>query len=481
MGRLSRLSSPNHARIAYDFASTCLISVFIYLFSRYFLKESSPFLLLLPLVVTCMNGTLGVYNRYRTSSGILKGVLIAGSISLSLALLLLLNTPLDSAILCAVFVWTALALPRIFLNLNSKLDTSGFLKRTLNSNGPVLIVGGAGYIGTHVIDVLLESGHSVRVLDRLTYGKDPIQKYLSNPKFEFVEGDATDIMKLIPAMSGANAVIHLAGLVGDPACAVDEKFTRHVNVISTRIVKEMALSFGISRFIFASSCSVYGTNEKEVDELSELNPVSLYAKTKIDSEKELLLCPADDFNVTILRFATVFGHSQRPRFDLVANLFAAQAYVDGRITLMGAGQWRPFIHVRDLAKAVRCSLEADVEKVRGQIFNVGDSRLNTTVGDLALKVKNVVSKVRPVEIITLPSSDLRNYAVSFEKIREALGFESSVFLEQGIEEIISEFKKDTYQHYKDRSYSNLEMTKLALDSFNDPLQNARMYRPVSET
>src|SRR5262249_7356476 len=155
-----------------------------------------------------------------------------------------------------------------------------------------------------------------------------------NPRFEVVEGDATDIMKLTEAMSGVSSVVHLAGLVGDPACAVDRSFTRHTNVIATRMLKEVAISMGVPRFVFASSCSVYGASEEEVEETSPLNPVSLYAVTKIDSERELQSLIDETFCVTILRFATVFGHSRRPRFDLVANLFTAQAFNDGRITVM---------------------------------------------------------------------------------------------------------------------------------------------------
>src|SRR5216117_663304 len=216
--------------------------------------------------------------------------------------------------------------------------------------GPVLVVGGGGYIGTHVVEQLLAEGWRVRVLDRLLFGKAPLQDFFGNPRFELVEGDATDILKLIEAMQGASAVVHLAGLVGDPACAVDESFTRHANVFATRLIKKAAQSLGVRRFVFASSCSVYGINPAEVSETSEVNPVSLYARTKVESERELLLDANEDFCVTTLRFATVFGHSRRPRFDLVANLFTAQAVNDGRITLMGPGQWRPFVHVRDLAR-----------------------------------------------------------------------------------------------------------------------------------
>jgi len=271
--------------------------------------------------------------------------------------------------------------------------------------------------------------------------------------------------------------VHLAGLVGDPACAVDESFTRHANVFATHLIKKAVPLLGVRRLVFASSCSVYGINSAEVNETSEVNPVSLYARTKVEGERELLLGSEGDCCVTVLRFATVFGHSRRPRFDLVANLFTAQAVNDGRITLMGPSQWRPFVHVRDLARAIVAVLDADPERMRGQVFNVGDRRLNMTIGQLARLVQESVSHTRRVEVVELPSKDLRNYAVSFEKIRRAIGFEAETLMESGIEEIVAEFNKGTYGHYRDAVYSNLEMTKRVLPDFRR--RTAHLYQPVA--
>ena len=343
--------------------------------------------------------------------------------------------------------------------------------------GPVLVVGGAGYIGTHVVEQLLAQGRRVRVLDPLMFGREPVRDFLENPRFELVEGDATDVVKLIEAMHGASAVVHLAGLVGDPACAVDASFTRHANLFATHLIKKAAPLLGVQRLVFASSCSVYGINSAEVNETSEVNPVSLYARTKVEGERELLLGPEGDCCVTVLRFATVFGHSRRPRFDLVANLFTAQAVNDGRITLMGPSQWRPFVHVRDLARAIVAVLDADPERMRGQVFNVGDRRLNMTIGQLARLVQESVSHTRRVEVVEMPSKDLRNYAVSFEKIRRELGFEAETLMEAGIEEIVAEFTKGTYGHYRDAVYSNLAMTKRVLPDFRR--RTAHLYQPVA--
>jgi nucleoside-diphosphate-sugar epimerase len=344
-----------------------------------------------------------------------------------------------------------------------------------------LIVGGGGYIGTHLVAMLLEQKYRVRVLDKLLYGKEPLNEFLSNPGFELVEGDATDISKLVYAMSGASSVVHLSGLVGDPACAVDEGFTRHANVIATRMVKEVAQSFNIQRLVFASSCSVYGATDTEVNEESALNPVSLYAVTKIDGEREILANPTQHFHATVLRFATVFGHSRRPRFDLVANLFAIQGMTDGRFTVTGPDQWRPLIHCKDVARAINLVLQAPPALIHGQVFNVGDSSMNTTIKQLGLRVQNAVQKIRPVEmLIKNDVNDRRNYVVSFKKIESVLGFRASITIDQGVEEIVKEYQKGTYKHYKDLRYNNVEITKKAATQFNDPAQTQNLYRPVSD-
>ncbi len=275
--------------------------------------------------------------------------------------------------------------------------------------------------------------------------------------------------------------MHLAGLVGDPACAVDEAFTRHTNIVATRMVKQVAQSLGVSRFVFASSCSVYGVSDVEVSELDDLNPVSLYAQTKIDSERELLHGVPDGFYVTVLRFATVFGHSFRPRFDLVANLFTAQAMHNGRITVVGADQWRPFVHVRDLARAIVTVLEAEPTRVQSQVFNVGDGRLNMTIGQLGELVQRVVGERRAVELqVSENPTDRRNYAVSFAKIRTQLGFQAETDVEAGVREMVAHLAAGDYGDYRTPAYSNLETTRDAVKDFYDPDQAARLYGPLQK-
>ncbi len=347
----------------------------------------------LPVLVIAVNLVFGIYSSLRTAPARKKGVVLLAAVSVCGLVSVLLWADSAAIVLWILLVLPSLALPRLLLAL-SYTHNPRLTSIAANHRGPVLIIGGAGYIGSHTVDLLLQKGERVRVLDRLMYGRDPLSEFIGRPNFRLIEGDATDIAKLTEAMNGASAVVHLAGLVGDPACAVDQTFTRHTNIIATRMARDVAQAMGIQRFVFASSCSVYGVSEREVRETDTLNPVSLYAQTKIDSERELLAGLRDNFFVTILRFATVFGDSRRPRFDLVGNLFTAQAMTDGLITVIGPDQFRPFIHVRDLARSIAMVLAADTDQMQNQIFNVGDSRLNMTILQLAERVRDVCAQYR---------------------------------------------------------------------------------------
>jgi nucleoside-diphosphate-sugar epimerase len=438
-------------------------------------------LAVLPLVLLLFNWIFGIYSRLRIAPARLKAIVLLGAVAGACVVGYFLVRDPAVITLWALVTYAPLALARLLLGLPyGKHKTLASI--AVNQRGPVLVIGGAGYIGSHTVDLLLEAGYSVRVLDRLMYGQQSLAPFLGRRDFELIEGDATDITKLTTAMRDASAVVHLAGLVGDPACAVDEQFTRHTNIVATRMAKDVAQSLGVHRFIFASSCSVYGLSEKEVSESDALHPVSMYAQTKIDSENELLYSGRDDFFVTVLRFATVFGHSPRPRFDLVANLFTAQAMTDGLITVIGPQQWRPFIHVRDLARAIVWVLKENPAIVQDQIFNVGDKRLNMTILQLAEAVQRVCSPYREVKIsVTDNVQDRRNYAVSFEKIRSLLGYEAATMLEAGIEEMVHHFQSGHYQHYREQIYSNVAMTRKALDQFNDPSEVSHLYAPLRLT
>jgi nucleoside-diphosphate-sugar epimerase len=473
---------PNEARILYDGfvgaagAFSALGFSSVYLHQRDF--RTMSLLVTLPFLLIFSNFAFGIYSKLRTASGRKKSLVLLASVLACGGVSLLLGAASSSITLWLLLVYPGLALPRLLLGLPYSRNTK-LVSIAVNHRGPTLVIGGAGYIGSHTVDLLLKKGKPVRVLDRLMYGREPLAEFFGRPDFDFIEGDVTDIAKLTEAMKGASAVVHLAGLVGDPACAVDTAFTRHTNIIATRMAKDVAQAMGIQRFVFASSCSVYGVSEREVCETDALNPVSLYAQTKIDSERELLAGLRDEFYATVLRFATVFGESRRPRFDLVGNLFTAQAMTDGLITVIGPHQCRPFIHVRDLARAIMMVLEADAFRIQNQVFNVGDKRLNMTIQQLAERVRDVCMRYRHVAIsVSDNPQDRRTYAVSFDKIRSILGFQAATLIEPGIEEMALACQNGRYRHYRDQVYSNVAMTARALSLFQDPAELSRLYAPL---
>jgi len=473
---------PNEARFIFDFTLALGTMLFVYVYAWAFTSwPLAPLLGVMPLLLVGLNILLGIYTSKRTATGKQKAARLVFALALSCVGAIWLNpraTPL--IILWSGLMFAPLILPRILLGLSHGRHRS-LIRSVSKDKGPTLLVGGAGYIGTHVIERLLEDRRAVRVLDRLMYGLDPVRPFLGHPNFELITGDATDIAKLTQAMRDVSAVVHLAGLVGDPACAVDESFTRQTNIISTRMIKDVAQAMGVYRLVFASSCSVYGVSNEEVQEGDPLRPVSLYAKTKVDSEQELLASCKDDFFVTILRFATVFGHSRRPRFDLVANLFTGQGMQEGLIRIIGPSQWRPFIHVRDLSYAILAVLKANPSIVQAQIFNVGHKSLNMTIGELGKRVSAMVALDRAVKtIVEENASDRRNYAVSFDKITKMLGYEARESLESGVQEMIDHFQKKTYGDYRSPIYSNLAVTREAVQKFKDPEQRRYLYEPLAD-
>lgn len=316
----------------------------------------------------------------------------------------------------------------------------------------VLVIGGAGYIGSVLVRKLLDRGYYVTVLDALLYGDEGIRDLYGRPQFELIHGDLRDVEAVVRAMQYADAVVHLGAIVGDPACALDEKLTLEINLAATRLIAEVARGLGVQRFIFASTCSVYGASDQLLDERSALNPISLYARTKMDSERVLMALNDDRFAPIILRFATVYGLSPRPRFDLVINLLAASAVCEKRITIFGGDQWRPFIHVDDAAEAILKCLEAPLYAVKGQIFNVGSDDQNYQIAQLGDIIKELIPDV---EVIRQGEDvDKRNYRVSFAKIRRHLGFIPRHTVVDGILEIKTAIEDGRIRDYRDARYSN---------------------------
>ena len=327
----------------------------------------------------------------------------------------------------------------------------------------VLVVGGAGYIGSLLVRKLLKRGYHVRVLDSLIYGNGAIAGVLHHPRLEFMEGDCRNITDVVKAMAGVKTVIHLAAIVGDPACDMDHKTAREVNYAATRMMIEISRGEGVERFIFASSCSVYGLTDQLMDEHSEVRPISLYAETKVDSEKVLLAAASGDFHPTILRFSTIFGLSPRPRFDLVVNVLTAKAMQEGVVTIFNGDQWRPFLHVSDAAESIVRVLESPLAVVSGQVYNVGDDRLNYTLSGVADKIVEIF----PNTVVEQKGNpDRRSYRVCFDKIRDQLGFACSKTIPDGIHELKEAFERGLISDYREPLYSNVKF----LQEFGTPPQ-----------
>lgn len=321
----------------------------------------------------------------------------------------------------------------------------------------VLVIGGAGYIGSALVQRLLELGYKVRVLDLLVYGDAAISEFYDHPYFTLVRGDFRAIDTVVSASKGMDAIVHLGAIVGDSACSIDEDLTIEINLHATSTIAEVGKGFGVKRFVFASTCSVYGASDEILDERSTLRPISLYARTKMESEKVLLSLSDASFAPTILRFGTVYGLSGRPRFDLVINLLAAKAIQDAEVGIFGGQQWRPFVHVRDVAEAIVLALQAPSHSVRGQIFNVGCNEQNYQIADLGVLIKEMVPTAR---VVVQPKEDNRNYRVRFDKICNALRFQPRFTIRDGVQEVIDAFTRGEIADYRNPLYSNSSCLKL---------------------
>jgi nucleoside-diphosphate-sugar epimerase len=343
----------------------------------------------------------------------------------------------------------------------------------------VLVVGGAGYIGSILVRKLLASGNRVRILDSLMYGHGAIRDLLDDPRLELTVGDCRNIQSVVAAVRGVRSIIHLAAIVGDPACEQDRQAALEINYAATRMLIEVAKGQRVERLIFASSCSVYGSSDSVMDERSKVNPISLYAHTKCDSETALLEAATESFHPTILRFATIFGNSHRPRFDLVVNLLTAKAYQEGVITIFNGQQWRPFLHVDDVARAITEVLRAPVAIVSGEVFNVGDSRLNFTLSGIADKIAAHFPDTR---IEQVENSDRRNYRVNFDRFNNVIGFKAAYDLDDGIRELRSAFEQGVIADYTDPLFHNQRFLEKACTSTNisqlDAFVMAAFSRPM---
>jgi len=316
----------------------------------------------------------------------------------------------------------------------------------------VVVIGGAGYLGSVLTGQLLDQGHKVRVFDALRFGDQSLSAYRNHSAFELRRGDIRDIGQVSSCIQDANAVILLASLVGEPACDKDAKETIDINFLATKAVAEACRYYQVPRFIFASTDSAYGIQEGILYEDSPMNPISLYAQLKTQVEKEIMSLQGDGFMPTVLRMATIYGLSPRMRFDLIINILVLHSYSKGKITIFGGKQWRPLVHVSDAAMAYAMCLDAPLEAVGGQVFNVGSNDQNFQIGQLG----DLLQEVLPdVDMETIPQSpDLRDYHVSFDKITETLGYQVKYSVADGIQEIYNSLKNGNFGDPTNPRYYN---------------------------
>jgi len=302
----------------------------------------------------------------------------------------------------------------------------------------VLVTGGAGYVGSTLVTYLLHNRYKVIVLDNLSFGAESLLGVWHHPEFTFIEGDVRDAaaVKNVFSAHAIDAIVHLAAIVGDPACAKQPDLAKSTNWDGSVNLLNQARASKVKRFIFASTCSNYGKMadaNSYVDEHSPLAPVSLYAELKVKFENFLLEDKKGDLSPTALRFATVYGVSPRMRFDLTVNEFVKELALGRELHVFGEKFWRPYCHVADFARAIDLVLKSDREKVSHQVFNVGDTAENYQKQMIVDEIKKFIpqAKVR----YTTKSEDPRDYRVSFAKINKELGFTISKKVPDGIREI----------------------------------------------
>jgi len=310
----------------------------------------------------------------------------------------------------------------------------------------VLVVGGAGYVGGAVVDRLIETRHEVRVVDALLYEED------YRKPVPFYYADVRDSSVMLPHLKWADAVIWLAALVGDAACALNPEVTTEINQIP---VAWLAKNYD-GRIIFTSTCSVYGAQAGQVDETAPINPLSVYAATKLKAEEYL-----EKSNAIVFRLGTLFGVGDlysRVRFDLIVNQLVVKAYTAGRIKVFGGEQFRPLLHVRDAAQAIVSAVEGKQRRV----YNI--LRQNVRIIDLAYQVRNHFPDL-VIERTQMQVQDTRNYRVCGERAAQELGFQARCSIDEGIDEIKQLLQSRRIKDVDNPRYTN----QIYLSQFNTHL------------
>ncbi len=318
------------------------------------------------------------------------------------------------------------------------------------------MTGGTGYVGMKVVEELQAAGREVRVLDVILHGQEDLAAEQRQAGVDLVVADIRDDDARRRALDGVGEVVHLAAIVGDPACALDPQRSHDVNVGATQSLLADARDAGVEKLVFASTCSNYGRMADPTMPITEdgvLAPVSLYAEQKVGMEQAILSDDYAELQPTCLRFATVYGAAPRMRFDLTVNEFTRDLWADRDLDVFGEQFWRPYIHVADAGRAVRTVLEAAREKTAGEVFNAGRSGENYTKQMLVDEIQRQVGRGNVSYVKR--EEDPRDYKVSFDKIREVLGFETQLTVPDGIAEIARALDEDRWPDPWGARYRNI--------------------------
>ena len=308
--------------------------------------------------------------------------------------------------------------------MTDALSARGQVKRV------VALTGGAGYIGSVLARLLVKRGFSVRIIDMCFFGNP----FVDEKEICVVKRDVRSLSS--SDLAGVSAVIDLAAISNDPAGDLDEKLTLEINFQARKRLQELCVAIGVERYILASSCSVYGYNDVVVTEESRINPLTTYAQTNRLAEESAMALSQSDTTFSAVRQATVYGPSSRMRYDLVVNAMVLDVLHGKPIKILRDGkQWRPLVHVADASRAILAILEAEPDKVNGQIFNVGSDDQNMNILELAELIPSVLGKTSELEWYGEPEH--RSYRVSFEKIRNIIGFEPERTVAMAVKEIES--------------------------------------------
>jgi nucleoside-diphosphate-sugar epimerase len=330
----------------------------------------------------------------------------------------------------------------------------------MTTHNMLLVTGGAGYIGSILIRKLLQSGIPVLCVDNLRYGGNSLVDIWDHPNFYFSRTDITqpdEVDKLLEQYP-IDGIVHLAAIVGDPACKREPELAKETNLAASIHLLEKSIEIGVKRFIFASTCSNYGkmaNHDEYVDESSPLAPVSLYAELKVAVEDHILnkMHRVDGFCPTVLRFSTVYGMSPRMRFDLTVNEFTKELALGRELVVYGEQFWRPYCHVSDFSQAIQSVFNSPENRVAYNVFNVGDTSQNYTkkmlVDELIRQVPD--GKVRFVH----KTEDPRDYRVKFDKIKNTLGFQISKTVPKGIHDILTSIRSGIITDPDHQRYYNI--------------------------